>query len=53
MKSNLLGDKAKSIISYFSMQLDCGIHPGLHGLDALPYVDLIEPEDIDVLLITQ
>jgi cleavage and polyadenylation specificity factor subunit 3 len=36
-----------------TLQLDCGIHPGLHGLDALPYVDLIEPEEIDVLLITQ
>jgi cleavage and polyadenylation specificity factor subunit 3 len=35
-----------------SLMLDCGIHPGLHGLDALPYVDLIEPEEIDVLLIT-
>lgn len=34
-------------------QLDCGIHPGLQGLDALPFVDLIEANEIDLLLITQ
>ena len=34
-------------------QLDCGIHPGLSGLDALPFTDLIEPEEIDLLLISQ
>lgn len=34
-------------------QLDCGIHPGLTGMDALPFVDLIEAHDIDLLLISQ
>ena len=34
-------------------QLDCGIHPGLSGMDALPYTDMIDAEDIDLLLITQ
>lgn len=35
------------------MQLDCGIHPGLSGMDALPFVDLIEADEIDLLLISQ
>lgn len=34
-------------------QLDCGIHPGLSGIDALPFVDLIEADEIDLLLISQ
>lgn len=34
-------------------QLDCGIHPGLEGMDALPYIDLIDPAEIDLLLISQ
>uniref|UniRef100_A0A2K6MJV7 Cleavage and polyadenylation specific factor 3 n=1 Tax=Rhinopithecus bieti TaxID=61621 RepID=A0A2K6MJV7_RHIBE len=33
-------------------QLDCGIHPGLEGMDALPYIDLIDPAEIDLLLIS-
>ena len=37
---------------YF-VQLDCGIHPGLSGMDALPYTDMIESDEIDLLLITQ
>lgn len=32
--------------------LDCGIHPGMSGLDALPYVDLIEADEIDLLLVS-
>ena len=32
--------------------LDCGIHPGLSGLDALPFVDLVDASSIDVLLIS-
>lgn len=35
------------------LQLDCGIHPGLEGMDALPYIDLIDPAEIDLLLISQ
>ncbi|XP_002736621.1 cleavage and polyadenylation specificity factor subunit 3 [Saccoglossus kowalevskii] len=34
------------------IMLDCGIHPGLSGMDALPYFDLIEPDEIDLLLIS-
>jgi len=32
--------------------LDCGIHPGLSGMDALPFVDMIEANKIDLLLIS-
>ncbi|XP_034236974.1 cleavage and polyadenylation specificity factor 73 [Thrips palmi] len=34
------------------IMLDCGIHPGLSGIDALPFVDLIEADEIDLLLIS-
>lgn len=42
-----------SYIMLFIVQLDCGIHPGLSGMDALPFVDLIEADQIDLLLISQ
>jgi len=32
--------------------LDMGIHPGIKGLSGLPYLDEIEPKEIDILLIT-
>ena len=32
--------------------MDMGIHPGLNGMDSLPFVDLIDPEEIDLLLIS-
>lgn len=34
------------------IMLDCGIHPGLEGMDALPYIDLIDPAEVDLLLIS-
>jgi len=34
------------------VMLDCGIHPGLTGMDALPFVDMIEADQIDLLLIS-
>lgn len=34
------------------IMLDCGIHPAYNGLSSLPYFDLIDPEEIDLLLIT-
>nr|CAD7598607.1 unnamed protein product [Timema genevievae] len=34
------------------MLLDCGIHPGLSGMDALPFVDMVEADEIDLLLIS-
>lgn len=32
--------------------LDFGIHPGLNGMDALPFVDFIDVNEIDILLIS-
>ncbi|CAI4229498.1 unnamed protein product [Auanema sp. JU1783] len=43
---HLLQFKGKSIL------LDCGVHPGMHGVDALPFVDFIDVEKVDLLLIT-
>ncbi|XP_041467082.1 cleavage and polyadenylation specificity factor subunit 3-like [Lytechinus variegatus] len=34
------------------IMLDCGIHPGRDGMDSLPYFDLIDPEEIDLLLVS-
>jgi len=34
------------------LMLDCGIHPGMQGLDTLPYVDQVDLEEIDLLLVT-
>jgi len=34
------------------IMLDCGIHPGLSGMDALPFVDMIPADQIDLLLIS-
>jgi cleavage and polyadenylation specificity factor subunit 3 len=42
----LLRFKGKNIL------LDCGIHPGFNGLNALPFFDEIEPGEIDILLVT-
>lgn len=35
-----------------TIMMDCGIHPGLSGMDALPFVDLVESDQIDLLLIS-
>ena len=32
--------------------LDIGIHPGINGLNGLPFLDYTEPEKIDILLIS-
>lgn len=32
--------------------LDFGIHPGLSGMDALPFIDTIDVDEIDLLLIS-
>ena len=34
------------------IMLDCGIHPAYNGVSSLPYFDLIDPSEIDLLLIT-
>uniref|UniRef100_A0A0N4ZQB3 Cleavage and polyadenylation specificity factor subunit 3 n=1 Tax=Parastrongyloides trichosuri TaxID=131310 RepID=A0A0N4ZQB3_PARTI len=32
--------------------LDCGIHPGLSGVDSLPFIDSCDMDTIDMLLVT-
>ncbi|KAG1650920.1 Cleavage and polyadenylation specificity factor subunit 3 [Nymphon striatum] len=34
------------------IMLDFGIHPGLTGIHALPYIDMVDPYEIDLLLIS-
>lgn len=36
-----------------TIMLDCGIHPAHNGLAGLPFFDEIDPESIDMVLITQ
>jgi len=35
-----------------TIMLDIGIHPGYDGINGLPYLDQVEPDQIDVLLVT-
>mmetsp|Transcript_46369 Transcript_46369/g.112419 ORF Transcript_46369/g.112419 Transcript_46369/m.112419 type:complete len:730 (+) Transcript_46369:22-2211(+) len=35
-----------------TIMLDCGIHPGYEGMNGLPFLDQVEPDQIDVLLVT-
>ncbi len=35
-----------------TIMLDIGIHPGYDGMNGLPFLDRIEPDQIDVLLVT-
>lgn len=32
--------------------LDCGIHPGREGLDSCPFWDGVEPDQVDLILIS-
>lgn len=34
------------------IMLDCGVHPAYSGMASLPYFDEVEPEEIDLVLIT-
>jgi len=43
---HLIEFKGKKIL------LDIGIHPGIQGLNGLPFVDYTEPDKIDILLIS-
>ncbi|KAL4224525.1 Cleavage and polyadenylation specificity factor subunit 3 [Mactra antiquata] len=43
---HLLEFKGKKIM------LDCGIHPGLNGFASLPFLDLVDIEEIDLILIS-
>ncbi|CAM9175745.1 unnamed protein product [Chrysoparadoxa australica] len=35
-----------------TIMLDCGVHPGYNGMACLPFFDEVEPEEVDLLLIT-
>eukprot|EP00584_Thalassiosira_punctigera_P005734 CAMPEP_0172534282 /NCGR_PEP_ID=MMETSP1067-20121228/6709_1 /TAXON_ID=265564 ORGANISM="Thalassiosira punctigera, Strain Tpunct2005C2" /NCGR_SAMPLE_ID=MMETSP1067 /ASSEMBLY_ACC=CAM_ASM_000444 /LENGTH=653 /DNA_ID=CAMNT_0013319059 /DNA_START=73 /DNA_END=2030 /DNA_ORIENTATION=- len=35
-----------------TLLLDCGIHPGYDGMAGLPFFDRVDPESVDVVLIT-
>ena len=43
---HLLEFRGRSII------LDCGIHPGRSGLDALPFLDTVDLSTVDLLLVS-
>mmetsp|Transcript_5106 Transcript_5106/g.7817 ORF Transcript_5106/g.7817 Transcript_5106/m.7817 type:complete len:814 (-) Transcript_5106:54-2495(-) len=32
--------------------LDCGSHPGREGMDSFPFFDMVEPDEVDLILIT-
>lgn len=34
------------------IMLDCGIHPGLNGFASLPFLDLVDIEEIDLILVS-
>ncbi|XP_048241665.1 cleavage and polyadenylation specificity factor subunit 3-like isoform X2 [Haliotis rufescens] len=36
----------------YKIQLDCGIHPGMNGYASLPFLDMVDVEEIDLLLIS-
>ncbi|KAJ8613827.1 hypothetical protein CTAYLR_004916 [Chrysophaeum taylorii] len=36
----------------YTILLDCGIHPGRSGLDALPFLDTVELSSVDLLLVS-
>ena len=40
-------------IIFSCFQLDCGIHPGMSGLESLPFLDEIDTAEIDLLLVSQ
>ena len=35
-----------------TIMLDCGIHPGHHGIQSLPFFDDVDLEEVDIALIT-
>jgi cleavage and polyadenylation specificity factor subunit 3 len=53
MVRNTLDVSIVLIPTLYFLQLDCGLHPGRSGLDALPFFDNIDPATIDILLLTQ
>jgi Cft2 family RNA processing exonuclease len=49
----LAGTIVTTILFSCHRKLDCGAHPAYNGLGALPFFDEIDPEEIDLVLITQ
>ncbi|PRW05865.1 Cleavage and polyadenylation specificity factor subunit 3 [Chlorella sorokiniana] len=35
-----------------TVMLDCGVHPGFHGLASLPFFDEVDLAEVDVMLVT-
>lgn len=35
-----------------TIMFDCGVHPAYSGIAALPFFDAVEPEEIDLILVT-
>ncbi|KAJ2149619.1 endoribonuclease ysh1, partial [Coemansia sp. RSA 637] len=35
-----------------TIMLDCGLHAGHEGINSLPFIDMVEPETVDLLLVT-
>lgn len=35
-----------------TIMLDCGVHPGYHGMASLPFFDAIDISEVDIMLIT-
>lgn len=40
------------IIANLELMKDMGIHPGINGLNGLPFMDYTDPDKIDILLIS-
>ena len=45
--------RGKLIMVAAAHQLDCGIHPASNDISALPFFDLIDPAEVDLVLVTQ
>lgn len=45
--------KKSFYLLHFCFKLDFGIHPGLNGTNALPFIDQVDIGSIDILLISQ
>jgi cleavage and polyadenylation specificity factor subunit 3 len=35
-----------------TVMLDCGVHPGFHGLASLPFFDEVDLAEVDAILVT-
>jgi cleavage and polyadenylation specificity factor subunit 3 len=53
MVRRALGTVLQALAHHPAPQLDCGTHPAYKGLGALPFFDVIEPDEIDLVLVSQ